>query len=414
MRQLLAVAPRCRNELSASLVWKHAKIVNIHDISMDPGAPIVDVFIDGCFIQGAKIDSGSSVNLMSAETMEEIGLTTMTTTSIILRMVDQSRVKILGIVRRVPTLIGGISFKISYIIFKVSDSLSPYSILLGRPWLWKSKAVDDWNTGTITIGKGSKKIVLPMYLVQYHEETQEEDSDITFEASYDFDIEPSYYVGKSLLIIKPLGMGEYFTNFENNDSDDAILAWKNSPVNVIEAEIESEPEPPHQIDSEELMENLSHSYLPDYKISKSKCIDMNLGTKQEPKSIRVFKGMEKLEYEQWLQFFVAHKDVFAWTYKDLRGISPNVCEHRIILEPNTKPVRQRQYRMNPKYSLYVKEEIDKLLECEFIYLVPYSEWVFSIVVALRRMKNFKFVKIYVNLIVLPKKIIFLYLLLMPS
>ena len=36
--------------------------------------------------------------------------------------------------------------------------------------------------------------------------------------------------------------------------------------------------------------------------------------------------------------------------------------------------------MNPKYSLMVKEEIDKLLECGFIYLVLYSEWVSPIVV----------------------------------
>ena len=73
VRQLLAVAPCCRSELSAFLIWKRAKIVDVHDISMDPGAPTVDVFIDGFFIQGAQIDSGSSVNLMSAETMEEIG-----------------------------------------------------------------------------------------------------------------------------------------------------------------------------------------------------------------------------------------------------------------------------------------------------------------------------------------------------
>ena len=87
--------------------------MDVHDISMDPSAPSVDVFLDGCFIQGVQIDSGSSVNLMSAETMEEIGLTNMTITPIILRMAYQSGVKPLGIVRRVPTLIGGISFKIS-------------------------------------------------------------------------------------------------------------------------------------------------------------------------------------------------------------------------------------------------------------------------------------------------------------
>ena len=75
--------------------------------------------------------------------MEEIGLITMTTIPIILRMANQSRLKPLGIVRRVPILNEGISFKISYILFKVSDSLSLYSILLGSPWLLKSKAIDD-------------------------------------------------------------------------------------------------------------------------------------------------------------------------------------------------------------------------------------------------------------------------------
>ena len=107
---------------------------------------------------------------------------------------------------------------------------------------------------------------------------------------------------------------------------------------------------------------------------------MNLGTNQESKFIQAYKGMGEAEFKQWFQFFKHNMDAFAWTYKDLKGIPPDVCEHRIILEPNTKPVRQRQYRMNPTYSLLVKEEIDKLLECGFIYPVLYSEWESPIVV----------------------------------
>jgi hypothetical protein len=97
LRQLLALAPKCRSELSSSLVRKRPKLVDVHDISINPGAPIVDVLIDGSLIEGVQINSGSSVNLMSVETMEEIGLTNMSTTPIILRMADQSRVKPLGI-----------------------------------------------------------------------------------------------------------------------------------------------------------------------------------------------------------------------------------------------------------------------------------------------------------------------------
>ena len=137
LRQLLAVASTCRSALSSSLVRKRPKtvdvvneinnfeeIVDVNDISINPSAPTVEVFIDGSLIEGVQIDSGSSVNLMNVDTMEEIGLTTITTTPIILRMADQSRIKPLGILKQVLTTIGGID----YIVFKVTESISSYPI----------------------------------------------------------------------------------------------------------------------------------------------------------------------------------------------------------------------------------------------------------------------------------------------
>ena len=65
LRQLLAVAPTCRSALSSSLVRKRPKtvdvvneinnfeeIVDVNDISIDLGAPTVEVFIDGSLIEG--------------------------------------------------------------------------------------------------------------------------------------------------------------------------------------------------------------------------------------------------------------------------------------------------------------------------------------------------------------------------
>ena len=176
LRQLLVIAPTCRIALSSSLVRKRPKnidiineinnfeeIVDVYDISIDPRAPTVEVFIGGSLMEGVQIDSESSVNLMNADTMEEIGLTAMTTNPIILRMVDQSHVKPLGILKQVLTTIGGIDFQIDYIVFKVTESISSYPILLGRPWLFNGWVKEDWGKGTITIGKGKQKIVLPMY-----------------------------------------------------------------------------------------------------------------------------------------------------------------------------------------------------------------------------------------------------------
>lgn len=65
------------------MIRKRPKLLKVHDISLDPGAPTIDVFIDG-----VQIDSGSSVNLMNVDTVEELALRTMTTIPIVLRMAN--------------------------------------------------------------------------------------------------------------------------------------------------------------------------------------------------------------------------------------------------------------------------------------------------------------------------------------
>lgn len=52
---------------------------------------------------------------------------------------------------------------------------------------------------------------------------------------------------------------------------------------------------------------------------------------------------------------------------------------------NAVPVRQRQYRLNPKYSLMVKNEIDKYLSVGYIYPVLSSEWVSPIVIVPKKL-----------------------------
>jgi hypothetical protein len=89
------------------------------------------------------------------------------------------------------------------------------------------------------------------------------------------------------------------------------------------------------------------------------------------------KGEERADYARILKDY---SDVFAWAPTDLERIPTELGEHAIELQEGAVPVRQRQYRLNPRYSLMVKEEIDRLLEAGFIYPVNNSEWVSPIVV----------------------------------
>ena len=81
-----------------------------------------------------------------------------------------------------------------------------------------------------------------------------------------------------------------------------------------------------------------------------------------------------------IELLTSFRDVFAWSYKDMRGLDPQLYQHQIHLSADAKPVAQRSYRMNPKYAAKVKEEIDKLLRVGFIRPVKQATWLSPIVV----------------------------------
>jgi hypothetical protein len=75
--------------------------------------------------------------------------------------------------------------------------------------------------------------------------------------------------------------------------------------------------------------------------------------------------------EQLLKEF---KDVFAWTYKDLKGIPPKLAQHRIELGTIKPLAHQAMYKLNPNYAIIVKQDIDKLLTTKFIKSIEGTTW----------------------------------------
>ncbi len=69
--------------------------------------------------------------------------------------------------------------------------------------------------------------------------------------------------------------------------------------------------------------------------------------------------------EQLLEF----KDVFTWTYKDLKGIPLELAQYRIELDVIIPSAHQAMCKLNPNYLITVKQDIDKLLVVKFIQFV---------------------------------------------
>ena len=106
---------------------------------------------------------------------------------------------------------------------------------------------------------------------------------------------------------------------------------------------------------------------------------VNLGTPEKPKETQIGEFFKEAEWEALVDLLKEYIDVFAWSYQDMPGWDPKIVEHRIPLDPDAKPIKQKLRRIKPEWSLQVKEEIEKLLRVGFIRVIEYQEWLANIV-----------------------------------
>ncbi len=69
------------------------------------------------------------------------------------------------------------------------------------------------------------------------------------------------------------------------------------------------------------------------------------------------------------------KDVFAWTYTDLKSTPPKLAQHIIELDTSIPLTHQVRDRLNPNYVATIKHDIDKLLVVGFIQPVEEVTWI---------------------------------------
>ena len=79
--------------------------------------------------------------------------------------------------------------------------------------------------------------------------------------------------------------------------------------------------------------------------------------------------LTELEEQKLLKILRKYKEAIAWSIKDLKGISPSICMHKILLEENAKTFIEHQRRVNPVMKEVVRKEVLKWLNAGFIYAI---------------------------------------------
>nr|GEZ40934.1 reverse transcriptase domain-containing protein [Tanacetum cinerariifolium] len=88
----------------------------------------------------------------------------------------------------------------------------------------------------------------------------------------------------------------------------------------------------------------------------------------------IAKDLSMEEKTALITVLKSHKRAIAWKLFDIKGIDPEFCTHKILMEEDFEPAVQHQRRVNPKIHDVNKQEVLKLMDVGFIYPISDSPW----------------------------------------
>ena len=128
-------------------------------------------------------------------------------------------------------------------------------------------------------------------------------------------------------------------------------------------------------------ESKSHTFKEQQKDKEKATFEEDCEVKKIPldehlldKMVTINATLESEEEKELLKFLRKNEDVFAWSASDLRGVSRDIIEHRLDINPNIKPKKQKFRKMADEKVAAVKAEIQRLLDANVIREVKYPTW----------------------------------------
>ncbi|GJS41171.1 reverse transcriptase domain-containing protein [Tanacetum coccineum] len=360
----------------------------------DPGRFLIPCEFTGITTCNALADLGASINLMPYSVWNNLSLPELTPTCMTLELADRSITKPIGIAEDVFVNVGKFQFPADFVVVDFEpDPRVP--LILGRCFLKTSHALIDVYEGEITLRVGKEAITFNLdqtskYTADYNHMTVNK-IDVIDMACDEYSQEvlgfsnviasgnPTPYfepiVSTASQNLTPFGDSDFLL-FEEADS---FLALEDDPTSsevdptyqdpegdilILEAILNTktvEPsinEPP-EVELKELPPHLEYAFLE--------------GDDKLP--VIIAKDLKDEEKAALLKVLKSHKRAIAWKLSDIKGVSPEFCTHKILMEEDYEPSVQSQRRVNPKIHDVIKKEVEKLLDAGLIYPISDSPWV---------------------------------------
>nr|GEX03018.1 reverse transcriptase domain-containing protein [Tanacetum cinerariifolium] len=347
----------------------------------DPGRFLIPCDFTGLDNCLALADLGASINLMALLIWKKLRLPTLNDTKMVLELADRTISKPTGVTENVFVKVGKFYFPADFVILDfVADPRVP--LILGRPFLSTAHALID----------------------VYEDATCEEYSQAVLGFTDDVSNEVSSPIYEPIVS----NSSQNLTPFSESDfllleAADAFIAIDDEPISsnidatyydpegdilILEALLNNDPEP---LSNQKDFFSTLHK---DLKVvePKNQSFEENESPKEELKELPphleyaflgdngkwpviIAKDISSNEKTALINVLKTRKKVIAWKLTDIKGIDPEFCSHKILLEEDYSPKVQSQRRVNQKIHDVIKKEVEKLLDAELIYSISDSPWV---------------------------------------
>ena len=84
-----------------------------------------------------------------------------------------------------------------------------------------------------------------------------------------------------------------------------------------------------------------------------------------------------------MEFLCHNQDVFAWMHLDMVGIHLEIMCHRLNIDPQAKPIHQKQRELDANHYKVLQDEVDHLIKIGFIRESNYLDWLANPVLVIK-------------------------------
>ncbi|KAJ9552763.1 hypothetical protein OSB04_016808 [Centaurea solstitialis] len=315
----------------------------------DPGCFTIPCLIGGKNVGKALCDLGASINLMPLSIFKSLGIGEARPTTVTLSLADKTIAYPEGKIEDVLVQVDKFIFPANFIILDF-EADNDVPLLLGRPFLATGRTLIDVQKGELTMRVHDQEVTFNVFNSLRYPDDREDCSILT--------VIENWCENESRR--EALGIAESESDSDEEDCEEIVMPEEIFAFETLEIE-----------DRKTLVPSLD--VVPDLEL-KQLPSHLKYAFLEHPGKLPVVisSSLDPDQEEKLVQMLKQHKKAIAWTIADIKGISPTICQHKIILEDKNFTSVEPQRRLNPVMKEVVKKEILKWLDAGIIYPIASS------------------------------------------